>query len=40
MIVAADDELRLKAHLRAARALRTFCEAFIQALEKRLATNG
>jgi hypothetical protein len=38
-IALADDELRLKAHLKAARALRTFCEAFIQALESRLATT-
>jgi hypothetical protein len=33
----ADDELRLKPHLKAARALRTFCETFISALETRLA---
>jgi hypothetical protein len=40
MIAAADDELRLKAHLKAARQLRAFCEALIQTLEERLATNG
>jgi hypothetical protein len=37
MIAMADDELRLKGHLKAARRLRTFCEAFIQALEDRLS---
>jgi hypothetical protein len=36
-IAQADDELRLKRHLKAAHALRTFCDAFIQALETRLA---
>jgi hypothetical protein len=36
-IAAADDELRLKRHLKAARQLRTFCEAFIAALEDRLS---
>jgi hypothetical protein len=38
-IALADDELRLKAHLKAARTLRTFCDAFIEALENRLATT-
>jgi hypothetical protein len=36
-IALADDELRLKAHLRAARQLRTFCDSFIEALETRLS---
>jgi hypothetical protein len=36
-IAAADDELRLKRHLKAARQLRTFCEAFIAAIETRLS---
>jgi hypothetical protein len=37
-IAAADDELTLRRHLKAARALRTFCEAFIKALETRLSS--
>jgi hypothetical protein len=37
-IALADDELRLKAHLKAVRQLRTFCETFIQALETRLSS--
>jgi hypothetical protein len=36
-IAQADDELTLRRHLKAAHALQIFCEAFIQALETRLA---
>jgi hypothetical protein len=36
-IAEADDELRLKRHLKAARQLRAFCEAFIAAIEVRLS---
>jgi hypothetical protein len=36
-IALADDESRIKSHLKAARQLRTFCEAFIAALETRLS---
>jgi hypothetical protein len=36
-IAAADDELCMKRHLKAARQLRMFCDAFIQAIEARLA---
>jgi hypothetical protein len=39
-IAQADDELRLKAHLRAARQLQAFCAEFIQALESRLSTTS
>jgi hypothetical protein len=37
-IAQADDQLTLRRHLKAARALRTFCEAFISALETRLSS--
>jgi hypothetical protein len=36
-IALGDDALTLRRHLKAARVLRTFCEAFIQALESRLS---
>jgi hypothetical protein len=39
-IAMADDELTLKRHLKAARALQTFCETFIQALEHRLSNSS